>query len=373
MKITCLQENLKTSLNLVQNIVGKNLTLPILNNTLLETESGRLKISTTNLEIGITCWTPGKIEKEGKITIPAKILSNFINNIPNKKIELDVKNNILNIKCENYKATLKGLPADEFPIIPKIKEKPQIKIDGNILKNSLNQVAGMAAISESRPEISGILFKVEKNALKFVATDSFRLVEKNINKLNEVSKDNFEFIIPQRTSQELIRILSEKEESEVKIALGLNQILFDLSDLQLVSRLIDGQYPDYKQIIPQDILFSAILNRDEFFNIIRVAGIFSSKINDIRINLNFQKNIIEVLSSDPDLGENKSQINADFSTKEKRKDLEINFNYRYILEGLNNIQTKKILFGVNSESMPAIIKPIGEEGYLYLVMPIRTT
>jgi len=373
MKITCLQENLKTNLNITQNIVGKNLTLPILNNLLLEIDSGRLKISSTNLEIGINTWTSGKIEKTGSITCPAKILSSFVNNLPNKKIELETKDNTLFIKCDNYKAAIKGLSADDFPLIPKIKEKPIFVFKkSEVLKNDLNKIVGSAALSESRPEFSGILFKIAKESIKFVATDSFRLAEKTITRANSGGQLN-SLIIPQRTIQELIRILGEKPSQEIKFILGDNQILFELDEVQLISRLIDGQYPDYQQIIPKNFETKVILSKDEFINNIRIASIFSSKINDVKLVVRPEK--IEILSQDPDLGENRSQMAA----KVQGKSMEIIFNFRYLMEGLANIGTKQVFLGLNSDeqgtspkSNPAIVKPVGEEGYLYVVMPIKT-
>ena len=366
MKIICLQENLKNNLNITQNIIGRNLTLPILNNLLLETEKGRLKISSTNLEIGINTWTSCKAEKEGAITCPAKILAGFINGLPNKKVELEVKNNVLIIKCENYKASLRGLPADDFPIIPKIKEPASIEIKNSVFKDGLSQVVGAASLSESRPEIAGILLKPEKNNLKLVATDSFRLAEKIIFDADKKAEFVQPLIIPQRTVQELIRILAEKE-GDLKICLGSNQVLFDVDETQLISRLIDGQYPDYQQIIPTSFAIQAIVDKEELLNAIRIAGLFSSKINDVKFSL--QSGKLEILSQDRDLGENKTDLPAET----KGKNIQVVFNYRYLLEGLGNITTKQVFLGLNSESSPAIIKPVGDDTYLYLIMPIKAS
>ncbi|MFH0852079.1 MAG: DNA polymerase III subunit beta [bacterium] len=373
MKITCLQENLKTNLNITQNIVGKNLTLPILNNLLLETDGGRLKISSTNLEIGVNTWTSGKIEKNGSLTCPAKILSSFVNSLPNKKIELETKENSLFVRCENYKAMIKGLPSDDFPLIPQIKTKPFFVFKkSDSLKNDLGAVVVSAAISESRPEFSGVLFKFSKESVKFVATDSFRLAESTIyqgNNLNEPAS----FIVPQRTIQELIRIMTEKPGQEIKFSLGDSQILFEIGDVQLVSRLIDGQYPDYQQIIPKGFETKVTLGREEFINNIRIASIFSSRINDVKVVVKNDK--AEILSQDSELGENKSQMSAQV----QGKPMEIVFNYRYLMDGLANIPTKQVFLGMNPEgegssprSNPAVIKPVGEDDYLYVIMPIKT-
>lgn len=372
MQIICLQENLKQALNITERIIGRNLTLPILNNLLLNTENNRLKISSTNLEIGIISWINGKIEKQGEITVPAKLLSNFVNNLPNKKIEIKVKGSQLYLKCENFRAMLNGLDAKEFPIIPKIKDKPLVRIKGGILKTNLSQVAEMASLSDSRPEISGVLMNFEKNTIKLAATDSFRLAEKIISR-DQKEPINQSMIIPQRTIQELIRILGEKEavggnqEQEVEIILGGNQILFDLGDVQIISRLIEGQYPDYQQIIPKNFTTQATLVRTELINNIRVASLFSGKANNVRFFIRPKPALIEIFSKDTDVGENRSQIEA----KIEGKELEIVFNCRYVLDGLNNIMSDKIVLGLNNNSSPAIIKPVGDASYTYLVMPIK--
>ncbi|MFC1700817.1 DNA polymerase III subunit beta [Patescibacteria group bacterium] len=375
MKITCLQENLKKAINIVERIIGRNLTLPVLNNILLSAEKNKLRISSTNLEIGINCWIPGKTDKEGSITVPSKLVSGLINNLSNKKIELTAKsNNKLMIKSEDFIANINGISSDEFPIIPKINDKPLINIKGNLLKNSLLQVVEMASISESRPEISGVYVNFDsltgesdKNCVNLVATDSFRLAEKNIFFENEAEIiKNQQIIIPQRTAQELARILNETN-SDVKIILSGNQILFDLDDIQIISRLIEGQYPDYKQIIPGNFKTRAIVNRDELIKSIKVASLFSSKINDVKFNIDPKKSLINISAKDSDIGENKSQIDS----KIEGNGLEIIFNYRYLLDGLNNILSDKVILEFNNSSSSAVIKPVGDASYVYVIMPIK--
>ena len=364
MKIICLQENLKNSLNITQNIIGRNLILPILNNVLLTTKDGRLQVSSTNLEIGINTWVSGRVEKIGAITCPAKALTCFINSLPNKKIELEVKVNILTVKCENYKASFNCLSAEDFPIIPKITDDSLIEIKNSILKDALLKVVGAASSSESRPEITGVLFSFGKKELKLAATDSFRLAEKSIFEIHKKSDIIKSLIIPQKTVQEAARILGEKT-GETKICLGASQILFDSGDVQVISRLIDGQYPDYQQIIPKEFSSQAIIERSELLNVIRAAAVFSNKTNTIKFSLSDGE--IEVLSQDADLGENKSKLAAET----KGKKVVIDFNYRYLLDGLGNINTKQIFLGLISDASPAVMKPVGDESYIYLVMPIR--
>lgn len=368
MKVFCLQENLKKALNIAERIIGRNLTLPVLNNILLSTEKNKLRVSSTNLEIGINYWLAGKIDKEGSITVPAKLINNLIDNLSNKKIELTARNNKLTVKSSDFSANINGISADEFPIIPKIKDKVLLKIKGNLLKNSLSQVVEMASLSESRPEISGVYMNFNKKSVKLVATDSFRLAEKNITLEEDLADglENQSIIIPQRTAQELTRILGETD-NNISFILSGNQVLFDLNDVQIISRLIEGQYPDYNQIIPKSFQTQVVIDRSEFIKNIKAASLFSSKINDIKLSIKPEKSLVEILAKDADIGENKSQI----SSKVEGKGLEIIFNYRYLLDGLNNILTDKIILEFNNSASPALIKPIGDISYIYVVMPIK--
>jgi len=374
MHIICLQENLKQALNITEKIIGRNLTLPILNNLLLSIEGSRLKISSTNLEIGINSWVTGKVQDKGSITIPARLLTDFINNLPNEKVELKVKDKQLDVKCRKFKASLKGLPADDFPIIPKIKDKALLKIKGSVLKNGLAQVVEMASLSESRPEISGILMKFDSsasgsgnNSIKLAATDSFRLAEKDleINSNSKISKTQ-SIIIPQRTVQEINRILGE-EETEVEVILSGNQILFDLGYAQVISRLIEGQYPDYQQIIPDSFQTQVTVDRSELISNIKIASLFSGKINDIKISINPQKSFLEVLAKDADIGENKSKIEAEIQGKE----VAVIFNHKYLLDGLNNIFSDKVILGLNDEAKHVVARPVGDTSYTYVIMAIK--
>ncbi len=365
MQITVLQENFKKALTTSEKIIGKNLTLPILNNLLLSIENNKLKVSSTNLEIGINAWVSGKIEKKGAITVPARLLVDFVNNLPNEKIDLKVKENQLEIKCKKYRALIKGLSADDFPIIPQLKEKPILSLKGNLLRDGFSQVVNMTSISESRPEICGIYSVFGKKSIKLAATDSFRLAEKEINLEKTLAKEET-MIIPQRTIYELIRILSDQE-TETSIVVSENQILFDLGNIQIVSRLIEGKYPDYQQIIPKQTKTKVTVNKQELTKAIKIASLFSGKINDIKLNINPTKNILEVSSKDADLGENKSQIQAEIQGDQ----IEAIFNHRYLMDGLNNLYSDKIMIGLNDSIKPVIIHPIGDTNYTYVVMPIR--
>jgi DNA polymerase-3 subunit beta len=370
MKLICLQENLKKGLNNVSNITGKNLTLPILNNILLSVDKKQLKLSTTDLEMAIISQIQCKIEKEGSITIPAKLLVNFINNLPNNKIEINIKNNIVSLKCENYNSTIKGLDAKDFPIIPKIKNEQIIEISSYEFKNALEQVIGFVSVSDIRPEISGVLFDFgNEKRIKFVATDSFRLGEKILNiKNNKIKKEEIKsIIIPYKTAQELIKIISNSEDATLKISIENNQILFDLTETQIISRLIEGNYPNYQQLIAKQFDTTAIIKREELIKAVKIGSFFSSKINDVRLKIDSKKSQIEVFSQDIELGENSSEIKGEI----KGKDVEIIFNHKYLLDGLNNISTEKIVIGFNGETSPGIIRPESKDDFTYIIMPIK--
>ncbi len=374
MKFITLQENLKEGLSNVERIIGKNLTLPILNNVLLETEKNFLKLSATDLEIGINYWILTKIEQEGGITIPAKFLSNFINSLPNEKINFQKKDLLLDIECKNYKATIKGFQKEDFPIIPKIESEDQIEIDGKSFFDSLSQIISIPVLSQARPEISGVYLFFGKNSIKLVATDSFRLAEKTLNLENPLGKE-YSLIIPQKTGYELLQILSNKKE-KLKILFGSDQIMFEISmpeakhpRVQLISRLIEGEYPNYQEIIPQKYETQIVLNREEFLNQIKVASLFSGKINEVKIKADPKAEILEIFSQNPELGENKSSI----SGKIKGEKQEISFNYRFLIDGLINIKSSEIIFELNGEDGAGVLRPVGDISYLYIVMPIRAS
>ena len=260
MKFICTQENLNKALSIVGRITNKNSTLPILNNVLLKIEKGQLKLSSTNLEIGINCLVGGKVEEIGEITVPTKLFANFVSNLPSGNVEIKLREDVLNIKCNGYKTNIKGLDAKEYPLAPKLEADPIFKIKSADFKKALTQISPAISSSESRVEITGVfmnLSEINKDKVVLVATDSYRLAEKKIdlekNNINKEFKNILgninSVIIPKDTVQELMRNLDENEEM-LEVIILENQILFNFGSASIISRLIDGKYPDYKQIIP---------------------------------------------------------------------------------------------------------------------------
>ncbi len=376
MKLLIPQEKLKQGLNIIERISSKSLTLPILNNILISTEKNFLNLAATDLEIGINWWILTKIEKEGKITIPSRLFSNFINLLPDKKINLELKNNTLFINCENYKTQIKGLSAEEFPIIPKITNGDVLSIEAPSFCKSLNQIADIAVPSTARPEISGIYFLFQRNLITIAATDSFRLGEKKIFlKNNSPLEKEYSLILPQKTAKEIVNIFGEKQ-GELKMYFSPNQVMFeypmeetDHAQVQVISRLIEGEYPNYQEIIPKKYTTRLTLNKDEFLNQIKTASLFSGKINEVKIKAMPGENKIEIFSQSSEIGEYQSSVPG----KVEGEIVEISFNHRFLLDGLLSIKAPEIMLELNKETGPGVLKAVGDDTYIYVVMPIKAS
>lgn len=382
MKILCTQENLSSGLFTTSHISSKSINLPILNNILIQVEKNTIKLLSTNLEIGVSCSIRGKIEKEGSYTVQGKLLSDYINLLPKEKIELELieeKNSstsYLNIHCNNYLTKIKGISASEFPLIPKIERKNPYICDINDMRKSISQVIFAVSLNEARPEISGVFMNFSENSLIFAATDSFRLTEKTIAlQLNNSSQQSQKVIIPTKTLQELQRILNSiKDDVEIEttknieIYVSENQILFIIGNIEIVSRLIEGQYPDYKQIIPQKFNTAIEISTNELIQAIKTSSLFSrSGIYDVVLNFIGEKNEVVIQAANTQVGENKSVITAKITGKNN----EIVLNYKYLLDGLQNISLEEIVINIIDGSSPCIIKPKELADYLYIIMPIK--
>lgn len=377
MKLIILKENLNEGLNIVSRVAGKNLTLPILNNVLISTEKNFLNLSATDLELGIKYWSLVKIEKEGKLTIPAKILSNFVSLLPEDKIYLELKNQTLNITCQDYQTKIKGLPAEEFPIIPKIENEDFIELNCQVFCDGLSQVVDFTTLNQTRPELSGIYFNFKKDNLYLTTTDSFRLAEKSLFFEQKNSKE-FSFILPQKTVREIINIFSGKE-GKIKLYFSSSQILFEYPmaetphpQIQIISRLIDGDYPDYQEIIPKKHEAQVILSKEKFLNHIKTASIFSGKTNEVKIKLSPQKEGVEIFSQNLELGENNSFLQGQLQYGTDKKEMEVSFNHRFLIDGLSNIKDSEVIFELNGEDGPAALRPKNDSSYIYIVMPIKS-
>lgn len=377
MKLSSLQENLKQGIFITSHIAGKNINLPILNNILISAKEGNIKFIATNLEVGIITTVRGKIEKEGMFTVDAKVFSDYLSLLPNEKINIEQKENKLFIELEKNKTKIAGLPAEEFPLIPEIKKEQYYSAKAEEFKKALVQVVFAVSGSETRIELSGVLFNFEDSKLTMAATDSYRLVEKEIKvETNQNNDSNKRIIIPAKTLQEVIRILGlikeegegEKETSEIKFYLSDNQVLFVIGVTEIVSRLIEGQYPDYKQIIPATSKTRAIINKNELIRAVKIASLFSkASINDVNLDFPKGKNKIIISSASGQVGENITELDA----KVDGEDNGAVVNHRYLLDGLNNMEGEEIKIEIIDNNTPCLIKAEKEDGYLYIIMPIK--
>ena len=372
MKIEILKINLKKALDIVEKITRKNITLPALSNVLLSVEGNFLRLDATNLEISVSWWILAKIEEEGKVAIPATFFSNLINLLTDEKIKLETQNKNLLLKTQNQTTQIHGIDPEEFPIIPKIEKEEIITISNKKLLESLEQVIEIPSVSQVRPEISGIYFSFKKDTLKIVSTDSFRLAEKGIS-LKTKSKKDISFIVPQDAVRELMNILGQEDGNTI-IYFSQNQILFENERkedshprIQILSRLIEGEYPNYQEIIPKKYKTQVIVKKDELENKLKQAGLFSGKISEVKLNIDVKKKKIKIYSESPEIGKNESYISA----KIKGEDMDVSFNYKFLISGLQNIKSSEVILELNGDDGPGVLKPVGDENYIYVSMPIK--
>jgi len=366
MKFICKQDNLKKGLSQVAHLAGKNQNLPILNNVLVEIKGGGMVLSTTNLEIGIKSVVRGKVEEEGLLAVPARLFNDYIQNIKTDKIEISASKNNLEIVCDNAHTILKGSDYSEFPLIPEIDKKNTVVFNAEELKNALNLVLFATAYDSTRPEISGVLFDFNKKQTVLAATDSYRLAEKKIN-ISATEEFSKKIIIPTFTLQELNRLLLETEKGqEIKMHLNDNQISFVTDSTSMISRITEGEYPDYKQIIPTESKTDALVNKGQFQQSIKATSLFCRQgINDVY--LYFHDNQIDIKALNDQLGESKTTVEAKITGENNQ----IIFNYHYLLDVLGALSEEEIIFKINNSGLPGMILPEKKDDYLYIIMPIK--
>lgn len=364
MKFLCLKDNLEKALSLAERFTGKNVTLPILGNVLLEAEENVLYITATNLEYAIRIKVPGKITRSGKVSVSAKIINSLVQSTRAEKIDLEEKQGNLFIKTDTRDVRINGVPADDFPLLPKIKKTAGFSLENFFLTDGLTKVLPAVSLSEFKPELNGVLFKTSGKFLHLAATDTFRLAEKVL-ELTEKSEDGgVIFILPQRIAQELARLPAK---DEIRVSLGDNQALFETENIKIISRLIEGNFPEYSGIIPQNFEITCFLNKNELIEAIRASSIFVSKLQEVKINLSGQA--LEITSSNPEVGEYKNKLGVQASGK----GVNLSFNFRYLLDGLNSLDGEEIFLGLNSENAPTLVRNKEDGSFKYVLMPIRVS
>lgn len=357
---------------MASHINTKNINLPILNNVLLKVENNILKIISTNLEIAVVTKIRGKSEEDGEYTVPSKLLADYVSFLPKENINISLKDDFLYINCANYSTKIKGISSADFPLIPEIEKKNTFYTDGQLFKKALAQVIFTVLPNESRPEISGVYmnFNSETGIVTIAATDSFRLAEKKIKIEENSSKENISVIVPLRSIWELANILGiiSNENNILEISLDEGQIFFNYNGTELTSRLVEGIFPDYAQIIPKEFSTRAFLPAGELLSGTKSASLFSrSGLNDVKLNFIAAEKIIEVYSTDNQTGEQKMHISGEIQGISNK----IVLNHKYLVDGLSNIGAAAITMDIIDENSPCVLKPNGDSSYLYIVMPIK--
>jgi len=388
-KLVCLQENLSRGLSVVSKAVATRSTLPVLSNVYLNAEEGRLKLAATNLDIGISCWVGANIQEEGAATVPARLFSELVNSLPPEPVELElvVRTQTVNIRCGRFEANIRGIDATEFPQVATASElesegiKITTPLRPEILRKVIRQVAFAAASEETHPSLSGALTSFEGNRLTLAATDGYRLSVRSID-LPEPVQESLEVIVPARALNELARVASEADEEqpiEILVTPNRSQILFHLKGraegpvlaIDLVSQLIEGNYPDYRSLIPQTYTTRSVVNREAFLKSLKVASLFArDKDNMVRLQMapggELMPGHLTVIATSRQYGDNVSEIEADV----EGSPLEIAFNVKYLMEVLSVMDDERIAFETTTASSPGVIKPADGEEFVHVIMPM---
>lgn len=374
MKFSCNQDTFSKYLNIMSRVVSNKPGLPILNNVYFEATKGKLVMKTTDLELSISTWIGADVEDDGKITLPAKQLSEFVNSVPQEKIDVTVERQNFNISTSNNSASFNTMPPDDFPNIPSVekKEEPFLQINSADFLLAVNRVAFAAATDDIKPVLTGVKIEIKDNGTaSFVATDGLRLSKQDIT--IEKGVKNKDFLVPVRALLELSYIVNEVgEEAGSMISLFLiedkNQVMFRVGDIDIISRLIDGEFPEYEQIIPTGYKTKCNVDRDEFLNSLKIVNIIARSVlgNKMILQIQSKENRISLSAVQSDLGKNESN----FECKVEGDNLKIAFSSKLLSDILNHIDSEKILFECSEAIRPGVFKIDDDNNFIHLVMPM---
>lgn len=363
MKLQVTQENLNRALNSVARVANSRGTLPILANVLIKTTNNRLSLSATNLDIAITHYIGAKVSEEGSITVPARLMQDFVSSLPEGVIELDLQETKLRVSTDKYKSVVNGIMADDFPVMPAISGGKKWGVPGAEFKKALQQVAFAASSDETRPVLTGILIRTVDGVLTMAATDSYRLAEKKLGK----NKENVQMLIPASAMQDLLRAVGDTDD-QVKITHDDQQSLFQVGDVELVTRLLDGKYPDYKKLIPNKFSAKATLKRADLINVAKVSSLFAREsAGSVTIELSKADKQLSIRSVASQLGENTATADAKVTA-----DGSITLNSRYLLDALGAIDGENVVFGFNGKLEPTLLHDPDNDDYRHIIMPLKS-
>jgi DNA polymerase-3 subunit beta len=374
MKVTCLQENLAKGLGIVTRAVSPRNVLPVLGNVLLATEDGRLKLAATNLEIGITYWLGAKVEEEGSITVPARTITDFVNTLPNEKIRmvLDSRRQSLNLHCEAFTSDIKGVDAQEFPLLPGANLGDGIALNVADLREMITQTTIAAATDDTRPVLTGVLVRLEGDRLTLAAADGFRLSMREA-KLSASVRDAVSVIIPARALSELARLVGDQDETVwMVLPSGRGQAVFRLKEAELSSSLIDGTFPDFQPIIPRSYNTHAVLSTAQFLKACKAADIFARQASHsarltITPGAGSEPGKLQVNATAAETGQGETVIDASVEGAA----IEIAFNVKYLVDVLTVVNTPNVSLETTGPASPGVIRPVGREDFTHVIMPMH--
>lgn len=363
MKVTVTQENLNKALGVVSRVASSRTSLPVLNNILMRTENNRLLLAATNLEVAITEYIGAKVVSEGAITIPARLLSEFIANLPKGNVDLKVEGSKLHISSDKYVSTINGMSADEFPALPEITSAHTLTLDTNVLKTAISQTVLTASSDDTRPVLTGVLCHVHEGSLYFAATDGYRLAER---RLVSATQD-IRALIPASTLSDVARVVPE-DCDEVSMLFDDSQVRFRMNDIEVTSRLIEGNFPDYRQLIPKETEIHALLSRTEFTRVTKIASLFARESGgSVTVTTDEQKQLLSIHSIASQLGENTSEATAEVDNEGS-----VTLNSRYLIEALGCFDKERIRFGFSGKLAPCVLSDLDGGDYQHIVMPLRS-
>ena len=364
MKVTITQENLNKALGVVARVAGGKTSLPILNNVLLKTENNRLLLAATNLEVAITEHIGAKVTGEGSLTVPARLMSEFISNLPKGNVELKVDGTKLRIESGSYNSTINGIAPDEFPALPVIESATTVRIPAHMLKKAIAQTIITTSHDDTRPVLTGVLCHSHEGKLYFAATDGYRLAERQL----VAVKEEIKALIPASTLADVARVIPD-ETDEVEMLIDDSQVRFRMDDIEVTSRLIDGNFPDYRQLIPKDTDIHVTVNKAELGRITKIASLFAREAGgSVTIKTDATKKTISIHSIASQLGENTSETTAEVDAEGA-----VTLNSRYLTEALGCFDDDVVNFGFSGKLAPCVVSSTNKDSdYKHIVMPLRS-
>lgn len=364
MKLQVTQENLSRALNAVARVATTRNALPILANVLLKTVDNRLVVAATNLDVAITETIGAKVTEPGALTVPARLMQDFVASLPSGTVDLSTDNFKLNLSLDQYTSTINGVPADEYPVMPALQAGKTIKLDNTVLKQALQQTVFAASSDDTRPVLTGVYMHTLDGNIYLAATDSYRLAERQL----VASKDLAQLIIPASSLQDVLRILSDHSDSETTITFDEQQVRFQIGDVEIITRLIDGNYPDYRKLLPKKFAVTALVSKAELTSITKIASLFAREAaGSIQIKISEKDKSLGVRSVASQLGENNSQIKGQVTGTGT-----VTLNSRYLLDALGVTRGDKVEFCMNGKLEPCIVRDPDQSGYAQVVMPVKS-